>query len=175
MGAKTTKKRKKVGALIPQPSGKKSSPWKVAFPGSITASRQSGNFFPLFYLPRSLAILASVREIAASKALTSSGVEGRPPRSRRMRSNSCSVINGPRNRPVGSMGEEIREDNFGVLLKVADGISKGLLVGQIMAGELSAQALIEPENVPVGKAVRGIISGNVYPVSLMDRQEHHSK
>lgn len=122
-----------------------------------------------------LAILASVRAMASRNMRDSSGVEGRPPISITMRSNSLSDIKEPVNLPVRSMREEVCKVDFGVLLKVADGIAKSLVVIQCREPELSAQALNSPENVAMRESVCGVVSGNVNPLSAMHGEQNDGK
>ena len=53
----------------------------------------------------------------------------------------------PVNRAVRSMREEVGKLDFSVLLKVADGMAEGLLVGRRRHVNLVAQAFIDPHNI----------------------------
>ena len=106
------------------------------------------------------AILASVRATALRAVRDSSGVAGRKPCFFKMRSHSATVIKGPVNLPVRSMREEVGKVVFGVLLNVADGIIKCLVVGHGRAWKLAAQALGDPEHIAVRESVRGVVTGD---------------
>ena len=109
--------------------------------------------------------------ICASRAeRDSSAVAGRKPCFFRMLSHSATVISGPTNLPVRSMREEVGEVVFGVLLNVADGIIKSLIVCHGRTREFATQALSDPENIAVGKTMRGVVAGDA-----MDRPRDFGK
>ena len=97
---------------------------------------------------------------------------GRPPISMIILSNSFADIKGPNNLPVRSMREEVGEVDFSVLLKVADGTSKGLTVIQCRESELSAQAVNSSKDIPVRVAVGCVVAGNVNPFPAVHGEQN---
>lgn len=112
------------------------------------------------------AILASVRAMASRAMRDSSGVAGRKPCFFKIRSQAATVNGfsgcwGTRTEnPLISVREEKPDVFFRVGLEITDGIIKNLFSTGLEKPFLFKKSFLYSEDVAVGRAVRGVVSGN---------------